>query len=329
MFTLLGLLVLTGSAMRVARHPSEAPAYKNQLTSIGDYLYLASGPALSAYSLSAVNTTISAIALTPFAANVPLKIRRVLTTMRPNELLVQASASMYYPMTYIYFLNVANATAMSVGRFFPVTSTPLSNPVLAYTSIGASEYILAIDGFSALKLMQLEGNSLSLLDTVTTLGTASFAPYSIAVDGATIAIADLENGFVVFTIEDNSLSWSQTIAVQGSATTVYIANDTAWLGTENGVWEYVRNAEGQFEQIEFVYPMTKTGWFPYYVVGTPSVVAYSQYDSKDNSHISVFPRLQTKSFLDFPTRFDPFLILGTSLYTCAKGKLKERELNLG
>ena len=320
------LLLFVLSVFAVARSPIDVSEQSRPLC-YSNAMFLGSHSTLSVFNPDYMMLSVSSLALSPFGSTVPLEIQRVLGTATAGQVIVQVQADMFYPISYIYRISAANLTAMQVLSEVPIDFTPLTTPLFDYMSEGQQEYLVAIDGFAQLKLMQFQGGALVLVQTIATIGAASFQPYSLSVHQDTLVVGDLANGLLVFSLANGALSLEQTLPTPSPANSVYILNTTAWAGTDEGVLEFERNSQGQFVQLDLQYPLRKAGLYPYYVTASEDYVGFVQYSSASNSYITIYPRFSTTPVLTYSARFAPFIIVAQTVYQADKSKIKSRTLS--
>lgn len=318
-------LILSLLAFVAARKPTDVSEQSLPLA-YSKVLFLGYYSTFSVFNPSYVVAPESSLALSPFGSTVPLEVRRVLTTSNALEVLLQVQADTYYPVSLIYRLNVANLTAPQILSEVPIDFTPLTSPLFDYMSEGQAEYLVAIDGFAQIKLMQFQGAALVLVQTITTVGTANFQPYSLSTQQDTLVVADLANGLLVFSLVNGVLSLEQNLPTPSPANSVYVLNTTAWVGTAEGVLEFERNSQGQFEQLALIYPLRKAGLYPYYITASANYIGFVQQSSSSTSYVTIYPRLSTTPMLTYTARFAPFVIVDQTVYQADKGKIKARSV---
>lgn len=322
----MSLLLFVLSALAAARSPTDV-SEQSRPFGYSNALFLGYFSTLSVFSADYLMPSVSSLALSPFGSTVPLEVQRILGTATAGEVIVQVQADMFYPISYIYRISAANLTAMQVLSEVPIDFTPLTTPLFDYMLEGQQEYLVAIDGFAQLKLMQFQGGALVLVQTVTTVGTASFHPYSLSAQEDTLVVADLANGLLVFSLANGVLSLEQMLPTPSPANSAYVLNTTAWAGTVEGVLEFERNSQGQFVQLAVQYPLYKAGLYPYYVTASEDYVGFVQYSSVSKSYITIYPRFSTTPVLTYTARFAPFIIVDQIVYQADKSKIKSRTLS--
>jgi hypothetical protein len=322
----MSLLLFVLSAFAAAHSPTDVSEQSRPI-GYSNALFLGSLSTLSVFNPDYVVLSVSSLALSPFGSTIPLEVQRVLGTITAGEVLVQVRADMFYPISYIYRISAANLTAMQVLSEVPINFTPLTTPLFDYMSEGQQEYLVAIDGFAQLKLMQFQGGALVLVQTIATAGTASFQPYSLSAQQDTLVVADLANGLLVFLLVNGVLSLEQILLTPSPANSAFVLNTTAWAGTAEGVLEFERNSQGQFEQLALQYPLRKAGLYPYYLTASEDYVGFVQYSSTSTSYITIYPRFSTTPMLTYTARFAPFVIVGQTVFQADKSKIKSRALS--
>lgn len=318
-------LILSLLAFVAAQEPTDVSEQYRPLV-YSDVLFLGYHSTFSVFNPNYVMLSVSSLALSPFGSTVPLEVQRVLRTTNAFEVLVHVQAETLYPVSHIYRINFANLTALQVLSEVPIDFTALTSPLFDYMSEGQTEYLVAIDGFAQIKLMQFQGEALVLVQTITSVGTASFQPYSLSAQQDTLVVADLANGLLVFSLVNGVLSLEQSVPTPSPANSAYFLNTTAWVGTVEGVLEFERNAQGQFEQLVLQYPLRKAGLYPYYITASADYLGFVQYSSSSTSFVSVYPRLITTPILTYTARFAPFVIVGQTVFQADKSKIKPSSL---
>ena len=320
------LLFCVFALASAAKSPTDVSEAVRPLLSSGNLVYSGYKPSFLLFDLNYLMHSLTSLALSPFGSTSIIEIQRIFLTINPAEVIIQTKTEAFYPISCVYRVNVANLTAIRVIFETCVDFTPLKTPIFDYISDGSSEFLVVIDDFSTVKLLEMQGNVINLAQEITTIGKNSFKPYSLSVQGTTLLLADLENGLIVYNLVQGELELGQIVAIPTYANSVFTLNNTAWVGTESSVMEFERDATGQWSELGVTYPLPKSGLSAYYISATEDYVGFVQYDSSSQSYLTVYPHLSPTPVFTVKTRFAPFFILNTAVYQAKKGKMTIREI---